>query len=154
MHSAQAPLPRLIVALVALVALLFAVVAAAVIALQTYVGHTGRLGDCMRIGLCTGTPLATVESRTGVTLPEGSTLIESKASRDRDFMSALVRLPDGTEPPTLRESDPAELTQRASAALTSQGADTPSGQISGNVALFTGTSSGHTIVYLRYDAHD
>ncbi|WIE80546.1 hypothetical protein [Curtobacterium sp. MCSS17_016] len=153
MHSAQAPLSRLIVAFVALVALLFAVITAAVIVLQAYVEHTGRLGDCMHIGLCTGTPLATVENRTGVTLPEGSTLIKSKASRDGQFMSALVRLPADTNPPTLRKGNPADLTQRASAALTSQGAATPSGQISGNVALFSGTSSGHTIVYLRYDAH-
>jgi len=154
MHSAQAPLSRLVVALVALIALLFTVVTVAVFALQAYVEHTGRLGNCMHIGLCTGTPLATVESRTGVSLPAGSTLIESKASRDGDFMSALVRLPEDADPPTLADGTTADLTQRASAALTSTGADTPSGQISGDVALFTGTSAGHTIIYLRYDAHD
>lgn len=154
MHFAQAPLSRLVVAVAALVALLFAVVAVAVVVLQAYVEHAGRFGDCMRIGLCTGIPLATVENTTGVTLPEGSTLIESKASRDGDFLSALVRLPENTEPPSLGSSKPADLTQRASAALTSQGVLTPSGQMSGDVALFSGTSSGHAIVYVRYDAHD
>ncbi len=153
MHAARTPLSRLIVALVLLVVLLFAVVAAALFALRAYVGHTGRLGDCMRIGLCTGTPLAMVEKRTGVTLPEGSALIESKASRDGEFVSALVRLPDGAEVPTLPDGATADLTQRASAALTSQGVDAPSGQVDGDVGVFSGLTSSNTIVYLRYDSH-
>jgi len=142
---------RSLTALVGLVVLLFAVLTAGVAGVRWNVTRVGVLGDCTRIGLCTGTPLSTVEQRTGVRLPDGVERLRSSASRDGSYVGALVRLPAGVDVPELAEGVPSALTRRAEDALRSAAAADLTGRTAGPVGVFAGTADGRTIVFLRYD---
>ncbi|WIB34381.1 hypothetical protein [Curtobacterium sp. MCSS17_005] len=143
---------RSLSALVALVVLLFAVVAAGITGMTWNATRVSALGDCARIGLCTRTPLSTVEERTGVRLPDGVERLQSSASRDGSYVAALVRLPEGVEVPQLAEGTTSAVTRRAAAALRGANAADLAGRTAGPVGLFTGFANGRTIVFLRYDA--
>ena len=142
---------RSLTALVVLVVLLFAVLTAGVAGLTWNATRVGALGDCARIGLCTRTPLSTVEQRTGLRLPDGVERLRSSASRDGSYVGALVRLPAGVDVPELAEGVPSGLTRRAAAALRSVAATGLTGRTAGPVGVFAGTADGRTIVFLRYD---
>ena len=139
-------------ALVVLTAFLFTVVIAGVTGIVKYSTRVGALGDCARVGLCVRTPLATVEERTGVRLPDGVDLIRSSASRDGHFVGALVGLPAGVDAPQLPDGMSAPVTRRAASALRSASASGLEGTSAGPVGLFTGMANGRTILFLRYDA--
>ena len=141
-------------ALVALAALLFAVVSAGVTGIAWHATRAGALGNCARVGLCVGTPLATVEQDTGVRLPDGAELIRSTASRNGHYVAALVGLPAGVDAPRLPDGTSVSVTRRAASALRSASASDLRGSSAGPVALFVGTVDGRTIVFLRYDASD
>lgn len=142
---------QLMVAFAALSALLVAVLIGGGWVIVARAAHPGPLGDCLRIGLCTATPLSTVEARTGITLPQGTERLRSSASRNGRFVSALVRLPAGADRPSAPKGSIPALTGRATDALQSTGATNLSGWEDGAVGLFVGQANDRIVVFLRYE---
>lgn len=150
----QAPIGRQLLSLLLLVVLLFVVLIGGGWWITVKATAPGALGECARIGLCTNTPLTTVTARTGVEFPDGTQRLRATASRDGSWISALVQLPTGAAPLALDGGTETAVTDRAAAALESAGATELTGLVAGPVGVFSGTSDGHTVVYVRYDDPD